>query len=343
VATARCRVAAAGGDRRGRWRPGPAGLEGRCQLDLVRPDPPGRPRAPVAAVVPGLELGRGRPPGLEACHRVEQPGVVVVVPEPEVFAPQAQPQLAGEHPGAVARATRVGWVTGVALLVQHRAGHLGVLGPGAAVEVGRADHRPHVVDDHGLGMHVDRRALLVLQVIDGHPRSPGADQVVDGPPLGRAGGPTRDPAVAVGMARHHDDHAQLWRTAQGRREGVCDQGAPQVLALDVDQGPRPSQRLEVGAGDAAFPVGGERDRPVPGRVGPQHLHGMRAGMGWRQPAPQQPEASGLVADPPPDGPQRVAVVGWGAVFPAFPEGEVDSRTAGPCSSSCRSCQGGRRP
>jgi hypothetical protein len=42
-----------------------------------------------------------------------------------------------------------------------------------------------------------------------------------------------------------------------------------------------------------------------------------------QPTLQQPEASGLAADPPPHGPQRVAVVGWGAILPAFPEGEVD--------------------
>ena len=62
---------------------------------------------------------------------------------------------------------------------------------------------------------------------------------------------------------------------------------------------------------------------MPGRVGAQHLHNLRARLGWRQPPLQQPEASGLVADPPPHRPQRVAMVAGRVVLPAFPEGEVD--------------------
>jgi hypothetical protein len=197
------------------------------------------------------------------------------------------------------------------------------VGPGAAVEVGRADHRPHVVDDHRLGVDVDRRAVLVLEVVDGHPVAAGADQVVDGPPLGGAGRPPGDPPVAVRVPWHHDDHAQPGSAAQGGREGVGDQRPPQVLVLDVDQRPGPSQGLQVRPGDAALAVGRERDPPVPGRVGAQHLHGMGAGLrGWPA-AQQQLQAPGLVAGPPPYGPQRVAVVAGGVVLPALPEGVVD--------------------
>jgi hypothetical protein len=125
------------------------------------------------------------------------------------------------------------------------------------------------------------------------------------------------------MPRHDDDHAQLGSAAQGGREGVGDQRAPEVLVLDVDQRPGPPQSLQVGPGDAALAVRRERGPPVPGRVGAQHLHGMGAGLGRWQPPLQQPEASGLVAEPPPDGPQRVAMVAGSAVLPALPEGVVD--------------------
>ena len=231
----RCRVAGAGAavgvDRHPVQCRRPAGLERWGQLDLVGSDPPRGPGASAAPVVPGLEPGRGRLPGLEAGDRVEQPGVaaMVVGSEPEVLAPQAEPELTGEHPGSIAEAARVGWVAGVALLVEDRAGGLGVVGPGAAVEVGRADHRPDVVDHDGLGVDVDQGALFVLQVEDGHSRPPGADEVVDGPPLGGPGGPAGDPPVAVGMAWQHDHHAQPEGAAQGRRQGVGDQAAPQVL------------------------------------------------------------------------------------------------------------------
>ena len=244
-------------------------------------------------------------------------------PEPEVLAPQPQPQLAGEDPRLVPESSRVGRLAEIGSLVHDGAGDLGVMGPGAAVEVGRAHHGPHVVDHHRLGVDIDRRALLVLEVVDGHSRPPGADQVVNGPPLGSAGSPTGDPPVTVGMPRHDDDHAQLGSAAQGGREGVADQRAPQVLVLDVDQRPGPPQGLQVGPGDAALAVGRERGPPVPGRIGAQHLHGMGAGLGRWQPPLQQPQAPGLVADPPPHGPQRVAMVAGGAVLPALPEGEVD--------------------
>src|SRR4029453_5286632 len=129
------------------------------------------------------------PPELEACDRVEQPALSAVGSEPQMLPPQPEPEFTGEYPGPVAKAARVDGRARGSLLVEDRACDLGVMGPGAPVEVGRAHHRPDVVDHDGLGVDVDRRPLLVLQVVHGHPRPAGADQVADGPPLGGPRGP----------------------------------------------------------------------------------------------------------------------------------------------------------
>ena len=50
------------------------------------------------------------------------------------------------------------------VVVEHRARQLGVVGPRAPVHVVGPDHQPHVVDDADLGVHVDRSAVVVLEV-----------------------------------------------------------------------------------------------------------------------------------------------------------------------------------
>jgi hypothetical protein len=55
---------------------------------------------------------------------------------------------------------------------------------------------------------------------------------------------------------------------------------------------------------------------------------MGADMRGRRPLDEEPEATGFVADPPPHGPEWVAVVGWRAVLPALAEGQVDVEDGG---------------
>ena len=109
----------------------------------------------------------------------------------------------------------------VATVVDHGAGDLAVAGPRAPVEVVRAHAGPAVVDDAGLGVHVDRQPGLVAQA---EHRDPVAARLDDrahrqGPPvelrhLGQG-------AFAVG--HHREDHDQP-------EVGILPQRSGEVLA-----------------------------------------------------------------------------------------------------------------
>ena len=107
------------------------------------------------------------------------------------------------------------------VVVEDRAGQLGVVGPRAAVHVVGADHHPHVVDDADLGVHVDRGALLVLEVADEHPIAAGALDDPRGPLTPDARRGSGDPPVAVGEAGHDHDDVELRVRTQRVGERAC--------------------------------------------------------------------------------------------------------------------------
>ena len=233
--------------RRQRDRPGH-----RPELGRLEPAQPARrARTDAAAGVPAVE-GRGalgvRREHAGRLHAVRHRvlGVVAV----EVLGGQRQPQ----RPGVVAGG------------VDHDRGQLGVVGPGAAVEVVRADGRPGVVDDAGLGVHVDRRALVVLDPVDGDPVGRDPRHVEHrAPPPQELRGPAEP--LDVRVHRHHGDHLQVGVRAQRLAEDVADVVAPQVLVLDVEQVPGALDRLGVAAGHAALAAAGELVVAAPAQVG----------------------------------------------------------------------------
>jgi hypothetical protein len=245
--------------------------------------------------------------------------------------PQLQAQPPGEHPGAVAEAGRVARLPLVPGVVQDGRRQLGVVGPGTTVHVVRADGRPNVVDHADLGVHIDRRALLVLEVVDGDPVAAGRLQQVErgllADPVWWAG----QAPVLVGIAGDDRDQPQPGRAAQRVGQGLGDLLRPQVLVLDIDEPAGPPQGLEVGAGDAALAGRRERQRRPLGRVGAKHLDGVGTGRGRVAEHRRQRAWMPRLADPPGQpSPPRVAVVQRGRVLPPLPEGErqvADGRAA----------------
>ena len=86
-------------------------------------------------------------------------------------------------------------------------GELGVVRPRPSVDVVRPDRGPHVIDDAGLGVHVDRRCLVVLEPVDGDPVAAGRAQsrAAAARPTAAGGG---EPPVLLGEVRQHGDHPQ---------------------------------------------------------------------------------------------------------------------------------------
>ena len=120
---------------------------------LEAAEPARRPRPDLARAVPAVEGGGALGVRREHAGRLDAVGHRVVGVAVEVLGGQRQPQ----RPGVVAGG------------VDHDRGQLGVVGPRAPVEVVGADRRPGVVDDAGLGVHVDRRARVVLDAVDRRP------------------------------------------------------------------------------------------------------------------------------------------------------------------------------
>ena len=122
---------------------------------VVAAQPARRARAALAPGVPGVQpAGAGRE-RVERVLRVAQVGVVALGPV-EVLTGQGEPQVLGEAWPACG-------------LPENRAAQLAVVGPGAPVDVARADRGPGVVDDADLRVNVDRGAGVVLHVVDANP------------------------------------------------------------------------------------------------------------------------------------------------------------------------------
>jgi hypothetical protein len=120
----------------------------------VGPEPARGPDALLATVVPALEFCCGAREGVERCDRVAQV-IDFIRCAVKVFGGESQSQVAGESSCPAAEAVQGGGVAVIEGIVQDGAGEFGVMGPGAAVDVVRADAGPHIVDDADFGVHVD--------------------------------------------------------------------------------------------------------------------------------------------------------------------------------------------
>ena len=87
-----------------------------------------------AALVPPLQGMRNLPERHDRLDGIEQISIVTVHAA-EMLSPQLQPQIAGEHPSAVAEAARVNRFAGIARGVHHRACDLGIVAPRSSIEI----------------------------------------------------------------------------------------------------------------------------------------------------------------------------------------------------------------
>ncbi len=191
----------------------------------------------------------------------------------EMLSPQFKPQITSEDPRAVAHTCGVEGLTWIGRLIEHRAGHLAVVRPGPSVEIVRTHHGPHVINHDYLGVHVDRRACGVFDVIDAEALATRGAADLDCSLMADQARPAGRP-LPVGEAGHDRDHMQFGIRLHRAGEQLGDERRPQVLILDVDQAPCAGKCLPVGVRDAAFTQRREGVAPKPGRVGPQHLHGV---------------------------------------------------------------------
>jgi len=239
----------------------------RDNVGLVHSEMSWRSGVASTVRVPGVEGGGRSSEFDESADGVDE--VVVVVGRAlEVFAPEAQSCLSGEPPGAIAESGRVAGCAFVDLGVENRAGDLGVMRPGAAVEVVGSDDQEHIVDDADLCVYVDRSGISVFEVVDGYALASGAAEDLGDVFTADSVRSVRERPAAVGVSRHDGDDVKVGFASELVGECVCGVEGPEVLVLEVDEAARPTERLEIGAGDAAFPVGRERERGTLGRVGP---------------------------------------------------------------------------
>ena len=208
---------------------------------------------------------------------------------------------------------------------------LRVTGPRPAVEVVRADARPHVVDDAHLGVHVHRVAGLAREAVDRDPVATGIQQLVHrelaAVELRRQG----DRPVDVRDDRDDGDEPQLGVLPQRVTEVAADLLRPQVLVLEVDQPSGVPHGLGVAGRHAALAVGGEVVAlGEDGRVGAQDLHRLlragRCGRWWGL-LGQRPGREVLALGEAREDPPGVERERRG-VLPALPEHRLDVEDRG---------------
>jgi len=192
-----------------------------------------------------------------------------------VLAPEAEPRVPCEPAGAVAETAGIGRAALVDDAIDHRARELGVVRPRSPVEIVGADDQQHVVDDAHLGVQVDRCAVRILEVVHRDALATGAAENVDHAfPADAARGGAREP-TPIGIPRHDCDDAQLVIAAERVGERERSLLRPEVLIFEVDEAAGATERLQVGARDAALTVGRERIRRTLCRIGAQNLHRVR--------------------------------------------------------------------
>src|SRR5450756_352316 len=232
---------------------------------LIGPQSAWRPLPGSAFGVPRIECGGGSRESGEGRPRIAQIGVVARGPV-EMLAGKGQAQVprvaAGVLPGSPwhARLARVGRG------VKDSAAELGIMSPGAPVEVARADRRPHVVDDEGLGVDVYRRAVVVLDPVDGYPVTAASVQNLERQVVPDNIGRQRQPPVLIWVAGNDRDQVQPGVRGQGFGDRGRHLRRPEVLVLEIDQGSGPAEHLGVAARDAALGIGGEEVASPPVRV-----------------------------------------------------------------------------
>ena len=173
----------------------------------MHPDATAGSRALSLAGMPGVE-GAGRPlPRLESFQRVQE--LLLRHGGAEVLAPEGHPDRPSEHTRAVALSTRIDRLALVALRIEHRARRFGVVGPGPPIEVVGAHRDPDVVDHADLPVDIDGAAVLVLDVIEGHPRptrlAHHRHRIELADPVQRTG----DEAVSVRILGNDNDHSEV--------------------------------------------------------------------------------------------------------------------------------------
>ena len=144
-------------------------------LRYVRSKPARRSIPRTTAVIPRLQRLGASAHQVERFERIDHllAGALVEV---EMLAPQSQAKLAGEDSCLIAHPRGIPRLALVHVLIKHGTGHFAVMCPRAPVEVVRTDHRPYVVYDDHLGVHIYRCAGVVFDVVDsgsGPGRRPG--------------------------------------------------------------------------------------------------------------------------------------------------------------------------
>src|SRR4029079_10035596 len=112
----------------------------------------------------------------------------------------------------------------------------------------------HIVDDADLCVYVDRSGISVFEVVDGYALASGAAEDLGDVFTADSVRSVRERPAAVGVSRHDGDDVKVGLASELVGECVCGVEGPEVLVLEVDEAARPTERLEIGAGDAAFPV-----------------------------------------------------------------------------------------
>ena len=127
---------------------------------------------------------------------------------------------------AVAEARRIAGHPEVVLGADHGAGELGVVGPRSEVQVVGSHRHPHVVDDAHLGVHVDRCAGIVLEVVHGDAVAAGASQQPDRALAGE---------VADGAVTRPSRSGNRGTTTTTRRSGARRSAVARAAAAADDQ------------------------------------------------------------------------------------------------------------
>ena len=198
-----------------------AGAAGAAHaLERVLTQVAGRTLADPVESVPGVERVRAVAHRLEPRRGIDEVVDVARIAT-EVLRRQADTRVARQHPGTVTQAGGIGRSPAVAPAVDHRARQLGVVRPRAAVEVVGARRHPDVVDDADLGVHVDGRALLVLEVVHRDPIVADLVQRVEHAFATDPARLARERAVRVGEARddRHDVELGVVRERVAQRLG----------------------------------------------------------------------------------------------------------------------------
>ena len=292
IARARRRPRTATGRRGVRSAPGPA--VGIDEQAVDGPGPPTRvPRHRARADGAGAGRADGDRSRPARCHASSASAAARKAANPDAgstrsaSSPSARPRCSRHSRRRVSRASRrarspsrrpdAAGRASSNVGVEHRARHLGVVGPRTAVEVVGADLEPDVVDDADLGVHVDRGAGLVLEVVD---RDAVAARRRTACARTRCRPMVSDASATVPLCSGKRGTTAMTWSSGARRSASASASRrvrrPQVLVLEVDEPARPTQRLAVGAPDAALAVGRERERRPLGRIRAQDLHRVRS-------------------------------------------------------------------